>query len=185
MERIIEQRKNICRIVFIWSFLLLVCNVGGQPIRQTIQKVYSAEIGVREQTGNNDGQRVEMYLATTGLGKGYPWCAAFVTWTMIQAKVKTPHSAYSPDWFISNVIYKQTWQKTYPEAKPGMVFGLYFASKKRIAHVGFIDGEDHNNYYTVEGNTNEAGSREGDGVYRKIRPKNTVYVIADYVLSEN
>jgi hypothetical protein len=58
-------------------------------------------------------------------------------------------------------------------------------NKRRIAHVGFIDSEDKNNYYTVEGNTNEAGSREGDGVYRKIRSKKSVYIISDYCNEKN
>src|ERR1044072_9000961 len=32
----------------------------------------------REATGRNDGPRVEHYLSRVGLGKGYPWCAAFM-----------------------------------------------------------------------------------------------------------
>ncbi len=35
---------------------------------------------------------------------------------------------------------------------------------------------------SIEGNTNRAGSREGDGVYRKIRPKQTVAALGDYCL---
>lgn len=34
---------------------------------------------------------------------------------------------------------------------------------------------------TVEGNTNEAGSREGDGVYRKRRLKNQIYKISRWI----
>ena len=35
-----------------------------------------AQIEVKEKTGNNDGYQVEKYLRSTGLGKGYPYCAA-------------------------------------------------------------------------------------------------------------
>ena len=65
--------------------------------------------------------------------------------------------------------------------KSGDVFGLYFPEKGRIAHVGFIDQWDGKWLITVEGNTNEAGSREGDGVYRKKRLVRTVYKVARYV----
>jgi len=53
--------------------------------------------------------------------------------------------------------------------------------KKRIAHVGFIHAQEGDYYITVEGNTNQAGSREGDGVYKKRRPKRTIYKVADYI----
>ena len=46
---------------------------------------------------------------------------------------------------------------------------------------GFIDKKDGNYYITVEGNTNEAGSREGDGVYRKRRHIKTIYAISRWI----
>ena len=63
----------------------------------------------------------------------------------------------------------------------GDVFGIFFAEKKRIAHCGFIDVWDSKWVITVEGNTNEKGSREGDGVYRKRRLAQQLYCIARYV----
>ncbi|MDR2283061.1 MAG: hypothetical protein LBE37_07630, partial [Sphingobacterium sp.] len=49
---------------------------GG--VRNLIINIASKELGVREATGKNDGQRVEEYLRYTNLGKGYEWCASFV-----------------------------------------------------------------------------------------------------------
>lgn len=46
----------------------------------------------------------------------------------------------------------------YNHMKPGDVFGIYFTSKNRIAHVGFIDEVKANHYVTLEGNTNDAGN---------------------------
>ncbi len=63
----------------------------------------------------------------------------------------------------------------------GDIFGLYFPEKQRIAHVGFVDQWDGTWMVTVEGNTNDSGSREGDGVYRKRRLVRTVYKVARYV----
>lgn len=62
--------------------------------------------------------------------------------------------------------------------RKGDVFGIYFPDKKRIAHVGFVDSWDDKYVITVEGNTNEAGSREGDGVYRKRRLVGSIYQVA-------
>ena len=60
------------------------------------------------------------------------------------------------------------------------MFGLYYENKKRVAHIGIITGETFMHYTTIEGNTNGAGSNEGDGVYRKIRKKETIYLVSDY-----
>ena len=145
-------------------------------LRERVAAIYTAEIGVREKTGNNDGQRVELYLASCSLKKGNPWCAAFVTWTFKQTGIKAVVSGYSPAWFpAKNVIYQNG--KGNPQTAD--VFGIYFSNKGRIAHVGFIDEWDTGNYcMTVEGNTNEAGSREGDGVYRKRRLKKQIYKVS-------
>jgi hypothetical protein len=62
--------------------------------------------------------------------------------------------------------------------------GIYYESKRRVAHVGLITGETRGHYETIEGNTNSAGSNEGDGVYRKIRKKETIYIISDYVCTD-
>ncbi len=62
----------------------------------------------------------------------------------------------------------------------GDVFGIYFPEKGRIAHVGFVDDWGDKYVVTVEGNTNEAGSREGDGVYRKRRLISSLCKVARY-----
>ena len=63
----------------------------------------------------------------------------------------------------------------------GDVFGIWFPDKGRIAHVGFVDSWSDKWLITVEGNTNEAGSREGDGVWRKRRLVASVYQVSDFI----
>lgn len=149
--------------------------------------IYTAETGVREQSGKNDGERVETYLAYVGLKKGNPWCAAFVCWSLGQAGIRNPRSGWSPDLFpLGKVCWQRSGSlrlKRVPEQQArqprrGDVFGIYFPEKRRIAHVGFVDAWDGKYVITVEGNTNEAGSREGDGVYRKRRLIKSVYQVA-------
>lgn len=146
-------------------------------------EIYSNEIGIREKTGQNDGERVEEYLRSCGLKKGQPWCAAFVTWVFKQSEVKAITSAYSPSWFPSKkVVYTRGSQNNQTPVQAD-VFGIYFSSKGRIAHVGFIDVWNDSDSFcmTVEGNTNDAGSREGDGVYRKRRLKRQIYKVSRWI----
>jgi len=160
---------------------------AGLILLLSLWGIYTAEVGVREQSGKNDGERVETYLAYVGLKKGNPWCAAFVCWSLGQARIRNPRSGWSPDLFPEK---KVCWQRSMSlQVKPvvggearrprkGDVFGIYFPDKKRIAHVGFVDSWDDKYVITVEGNTNEAGSREGDGVYRKRRLISSIYQVA-------
>ena len=167
---------------FLWIFLFFISFslAGFSDIRDEVQKTYVSQIGVKEKTGNNDGLQVEMYLNSVGLSKGDPWCAAYVSWCFQQNKINNPKSGYSPYWFLSNVIYKRgkTSEIVFPKAS---VFGIWFESKGRVAHVGFIDRDKGKEVVTVEGNTNGGGSRDGDGIYRRIRLKRQIYCVSDWV----
>ncbi|MEJ6979653.1 hypothetical protein WG906_04280 [Pedobacter sp. P351] len=109
-----------------------------------------------------------------------------------------PRSAWSPDLFPASKLVWQRGKSVYAKIphpniqpsgmqrqtnkpSPGDVFGIFFASKGRIAHCGFVDSWNDSWLLTVEGNTNEAGSREGDGVYKKRRLKSTVHMVANWV----
>lgn len=149
--------------------------------RAGVQHTYSSQIGILELTGNNDGKQVEAYLKYVGLSKGNPWCAAFVCWVLGQNNVPNPKSGYCPSLFAKeDQVWKRT-SKTNSLPLPGDVFGIYFPEKKRIAHVGFVDSWTHKTVNTVEGNTNDAGSREGDGVYRKIRLTRQIYAVTRFI----
>lgn len=132
---------------------------------------------MRERSGRNDGERVEEYLRAVGLGPGHPWCAAFVSWAFRRAGLDAVQTAWAPALFPKQRVVYSRGEEGYM-MRPGDVFGIYYPAKKRIAHVGFLDGEEGDFYITVEGNTNEAGSREGDGVYRKRRAKKTIFRVS-------
>ena len=130
------------------------------------------EIHVREQ-GRNAGPRVETYLRYVGLGKGHAWCAAFVSWLHGQAGSAQPRSGWSPSLFPAS--------RCIPLAKPAAVFGIYVPAVKRIAHVGLVTGLRGDWIEALEGNTNPAGSREGDGVYRRLRHRRAINRYAYYL----
>jgi|SRR5690606_7264171 len=162
-------------------------DVETTEIRAQLQSIYTNEIGVREKTNKNDGERIGEYLAYTGLSQGYAWCAAFLSWSFKEAGFKEPKTAWSPSlfpakriiWKRSGGLVKRDGKVTKPSR--GDVFGIYYNSYKRIAHAGFVDEWGDKYAITVEGNTNDGGSREGDGVYRKRRPISSIYQIANWV----
>jgi len=147
-----------------------------------------ADKGVREVGGMNRGPDVEKYQKTVGLSAGSPWCAAFVAWCVTQSKGQvTP-----PGWCSGSAITQ--WHRgsrkmlaegfTTPEkadfqskVRPGMIWvrakdaaGATAARRGTWVqgHTGIVVAVDEEGFHTVEGNTNSAGSREGDGVYRKL-----------------
>jgi hypothetical protein len=173
--------KNKNLIAALLWLVTFSCAFGQGSVRQKVVESYSSQIGVRELTGNNDGKEVEMYLKSVGLGKGYAWCAAFVCWSIQQGGIYSPKSAWSPAMFPNSRV---KWRRNQPgryQPLQGDVFGLYYANLKRVGHVGFVDRWGDKEVHTVEGNTNQAGSREGDGVYRKIRLTRQIYIISNLV----
>ena len=161
------------------AFYFLVAGFATQhdsntlTTNQKIVKIATAEIGVRELTGRNDGPRVAQYLAYTGNYKGEAWCASFVSWVFGQAGYPSPRSAWSPALFPKARLTQNVTTAT--------VFGIYFANKRRIAHVGLIAAKRGDWLTTIEGNTNIASAREGDGVYRKLRHCRTIAAFADWL----
>ena len=155
-----------------------LCNnqIPASPDHQNINqvlKIAKSQIGVREATGNNDGRQVEAYLAYTGNKKGEPWCASFVSWVFGKAGYAAPRSAWSPALFPK--------ERLVATAIPATVFGIYFKAKGRITHAGLVERKQGSWIYTIEGNTNLAGSREGDGVYRRLRHSRTIKAYADWL----
>lgn len=181
--------KNV--YLFIGSCFLIValCGFNNSPViegrttRDCVLGCAREEVGVKERTGNNDGDRVKLYLASTGLSEGYPWCAAVVAFLFGLCAADNPGSAYCPDWFKSgDVIYRRGSDKNdFDVCRPGDLIGIWFSDKRRIAHMGMIEDVEGQKVTTLEGNTNEAGGRDGEGFYRKYRLKNQIYAVSNHL----
>lgn len=142
-------------------------------LRERIVDVALNEIGVREATGNNDGQRVEEYLAYTGLGKGYAWCAAFASWCYGQAGRPVPRNAWSPALFPKARRYTDQ-QISQGLVRPADLFGIYNSRLRRIDHVGIIRKLGDRYILTVEGNV-------ANRVLSKRRALATVYAFSNWL----
>ena len=142
-----------------------------------------ANKGVRE-VGKNAGPDVEKYLHCLGMTKGSPWCAAFVSWCVMTSR----GLAKPPKWCSGSAVSlfqmsgKNAVKVTPVDAdfkskvKPGYIWSraqdpaAAAAARKGSwcqGHTGIVVAVDAVGWHTIEGNTNAAGSREGDGVYRK------------------
>jgi hypothetical protein len=58
------------------------------------------------------------------------------------------------------------------DPQPGDIFIMDFG--KGLGHTGIVEKVDQTFIYTIEGNTNDSGSREGIMVTRKQRPKTKI-----------
>lgn len=153
-----------------------------------VENTFLSQVGVME-TGTNRGKQVDRYLITAGVKPGNPWCASFVYWTLKQCDttIKLTAPAMASSWFPQNkTIYNRSKDKDM-NTRSGDVFGVYYPEKKRIAHVGFVYITTNDKYIiTVEGNTSSTDlTREGDGVFQKIRPKRTIYKISRWTKNNN
>lgn len=158
------------------------------PVLQKFIDIAAAEVGVREEGGNNNGQRIREYQKATSLNPGpWPWCAAFVAWCMREWLVKKVgaieavgiESDETVGWRCQSAgAFKWIeWAKRK---------GLYVTDEKELAkagdivvfdfsHIGIVEKDEvlgDNVIHTIEGNTNGKGERDsttGDGVWRKVR----------------
>jgi hypothetical protein len=139
---------------------------------KTLQIAIS-QIGVQEIPKNsNAGPDVEKYLKSVGLGKGYSWCMAFVFWCASEASIKTA---------IKNPLKKTggvlaMWNAC-PHLRvisplPGDIMIMDFG--KGLGHTGIVEKVVGTQIHTIEGNSNDEGSREGYEVCRKVRQKSTI-----------
>lgn len=166
------------RIQFVTSILAILFFISplfAQPCPDPrcgcIIEVAQSQVGFCEQGGNNKGLHVAKYLRSVGLGEGYAWCSAFVVWVLNVCDVEHSINAWSPTAVSRNVIWQQG---KGDKPNPGDVFGIYYNSKGRVGHVGFVKSWGSKYVETIEGNTNEQGSREGDCVLNRIRHIRTI-----------
>lgn len=125
---------------------------------------------VREKTNRNDGKEVEMFLRSVGLGKGYAWCAAFVSYCLkvTNNTVCKIRSARALAYMTNKSIDIEDFLRNKMQAKAGDILVMKNGSGP-YGHVCFIYIQNGIKFYNIEGNTNGAKSREGNGVYPVIR----------------
>jgi hypothetical protein len=130
--------------------------------------------------GSNRGPKVDEYLRTVGLvpqDGSFPWCAAFVYWCFEKAarQLAVPNPAIRTAGVLdlwnragaSGVtrIGQQEADDSPAIVQPGMIFVLTTGSGN--GHTGLVKKIEGIRLITIEGNTNDGGSREGVGVFER------------------
>lgn len=131
-----------------------------------------SQVGVKE-SGANRGKPVQEYQAVAGLGSegGFAWCACFVYWCLIKAQTREKNLPAKGK--CAAVQNWSSWSKfrlrTVTKPQRGRLF--YWLNTNGTGHIGWCLGPSILGIFrTIEGNTdNDAGSREGDGVYKRTR----------------
>lgn len=139
------------------------------------------QIGVMEQpAGSNRGPEVDAFLRCVGLNPAagsFPWCAAFVYWCFEQAAQAGGRTNPLPK--TAGVLAH--WNKAgergirrigcvkataQPDlVQPGHVFIMDYGGG--AGHTGLVVEVQGGKLVTIEGNTNDGGSRDGVGVFRR------------------
>lgn len=149
--------------------------------RDSLARVYTSQLGVAEATGRNDGPQVEAYQRVTGNRRGDAWCASFVAWCYKQVGVKRVGNGAAASWFKQPIYVRNTHgirRFSQLAAKRGNTGSLFYQKLGRIGHIFFIDDVRGEWVITVEGNTNNGQSREGDGVYKLRRRIRNIYSVS-------
>lgn len=133
-----------------------------------IVNVARKELGVREEGGNNRGQRVEEYISAGGGKAGQAWCGFFLVWVWLISDCALHGNGWSPSWFIKSRLIK------YEDVLPADNGAIFSSKLNRISHVFLVWYSRHDNVYTIEGNTSMGGSRDGDGVRSLVRHRHSV-----------
>lgn len=126
--------------------------------------------------GQNRGPWVRLYMEGSD-GPTYPWCAGFVTFLAQQAAeaigLKVPiRGSSSCDSLASQAKNAERFvherDVVTNELRPGFVF-LVRRTATDWVHTGVVTKAGQDEFLTIEGNTNDTGSREGFEVCARAR----------------
>lgn len=139
-------------------------------LQQKALEIAQGEIGKCEiPKGSNSGPDVDKYLASVDIHTPAPWCMAFVYWCFVRACVALGVNNPLLKTGSCAAQYNSRARYLVSSPQPGDIGFLDFGNGKW--HVFFIETVEHDVVHTIDGNTNQDGSRDGYEVERKIRSR--------------
>lgn len=167
----------------LWLLLLLCtlpANSNPKPKRPDTLKearpphldTVLAYVGVTE-TGTNRGGMIDVWLASVGLRPGYPWCAALQSWALKVSGVTYPliRSARARAFITGQSVSARDVVRGLWMPPPGtLVIWGYGDPRNPLGHIGqVVQYLGEGALITVEGNTSDGSTREGNCVAIKRR----------------
>jgi len=140
--------------------------LGKQAINVALKQVGAKE----NPLGSNWGKPIQDYLKSVGINFPASWCMAFVYWCFEQIS-----NGKNPLVKSGGVLY--CWNnakanRVVGEPQIGDIFIMDYG--KGLGHTGLVYKIDETFIYTIEGNTNDSGSREGIMVCFKQRSRTKI-----------
>lgn len=142
-------------------------------------QVAISQIGKEENPrGSNwgkTGDPVPMYLASVGINFPASWCMAFVYWCFItgRATVVVKQAGYAFPIATGGVLdqWSHAFLHTQIDVASPQIGDIFIMDLGHgLGHTGIIESiSADGTLHTIEGNTNDTGSREGYEVARKTR----------------
>lgn len=118
-----------------------------------------------KELGNNRGAWVEEFQRDAMVPPGSPWCACMVSYCL--------HRAGWKDFPVGKAAVRNwvSWatKRGRLTKKPERGDLFCWLNANQTGHIGFIVAANPVFITTIEGNSNAAGGREGDGCYRHVR----------------
>jgi hypothetical protein len=148
---------------------------------QKLMNVSEGFIVASETGGNNQNFTdpvLKQMLLKAGWKPSQAWCAYMVKGLLDSCDIPNKITGWSPTSYNkSDVIYTDgVFKKDYNDEDVIVMSLSYNKFKndksryKGIGHTGIVEKVRTTNVITREGNTNDAGGRDGDGFYKKVRP---------------
>lgn len=139
----------------------VVMTLADRALNIAIAQLGNAEVP----HSSNWGPHIEKYLKSVGITNPQPWCAAFVYWCVNEAskEMNVPNPLKKTGSVLDQWNNSKHLRVTTPQK--GDIFIMDFGGGN--GHTGFVSGVVGDKINTVEGNSNDEGSREGYEVCRK------------------
>jgi hypothetical protein len=133
-------------------------------IQVAITQIGQEEVPRGSNWGTMEKPAVIHYLHSVGIDFPASWCMAFVYWCVTEAMPVNP--------LVRTGGVMRQWNEINPKYKhrnplAGDIFIMDHGHG--LGHTGFVESVDGLNIHTIEGNTNDTGSREGYEVCRRTR----------------
>lgn len=154
-------------------------NAGSKGLGDLVVRVASQHLKAspREVGGQNQGPWVRLYMNGRE-GAQWPWCAGFACFVLKQACESAGIAPPIPSSFSCDVLATTAKERqlllsgTSRGGNGNLRPGCLFLNKRTSSdwdHTGVVTGVEEETFLTIEGNTNDEGSREGYEVCARVR----------------
>jgi hypothetical protein len=137
---------------------------------ENLRALYASKVGVREVGGQNCGPDVLIFQEATYNGPGDSWCMSFIEWGLKSILGHCPFPVSGRCQSVRDYADKKMWTVGRDQVEEHMI-GFVVNGNNHAHHTFYVaesPGED-NCFRTIEGNTDDRGDSNGDGVYDRVR----------------